>query len=185
MPLYLISHAAPLSTAQQDTLAAAITKIHTELFTAPALFVNVRFSEASQHVGYVGGKKGQVNSINAHVRHGPSRTAEMYDKLCLGVSKAWADAVSGVISLPNLFLFKVNWVSVCPVVSPTAVGYREKMLMDMSRFLKIKISGSSSIKISSLGIRASSTLYNSRCIRMRFFCFSNAVRRTGFTNWSY
>lgn len=99
MPLYLVSHAVDLTTNQQDTLATAITKLHTELFTAPALFVNVRFSAASQHVGYVGGKKGQVNSISAHVRHGPSRTPEMYDRLCIGVAKAWAETVSGTFLL--------------------------------------------------------------------------------------
>jgi len=93
MPLYLISHAVPLNNTQKDTLATEITKIHTTLFTTPSLFVNVRFTPADQHVGYVGGKKMQTNSISAHVRHGPARGKEMYDSLVRNVAKVWGTVV--------------------------------------------------------------------------------------------
>jgi len=93
MPLYLISHATPLSSSQKDTLASEITKVHTSLFTTPSLFVNVRFTPADQHVGYVGGKKIQTNSISAHVRHGPARGKEMYDSLVRKVSEVWGSVV--------------------------------------------------------------------------------------------
>jgi hypothetical protein len=93
MPLYLFSHAIDLSPEQQDKLAVSITKIHTELFTAPSLFVNVRFSPASQYTGYVGGKRSQVNTIQGHVRHGPSRTPAMYEKLTGSIAKLWREVV--------------------------------------------------------------------------------------------
>lgn len=94
MPLYEISHAVDLAPAQQDQIAEAITKIHTEMFTAPRLFVNVRFSPSSNFVGYVGGKKVSVNSIVGHVRHGPSRTPEMYEEVMSKIGKVWAEIVS-------------------------------------------------------------------------------------------
>jgi hypothetical protein len=103
MPLYLISHAIPLSSSQQDTLAAGITKTHTTLFTTPSLFVNVRFNPADQHVGYVGGKKTQTNSISAHVRHGPARGKEMYNKLVHNIAELWED----VVCFPH-FLFCIH-----------------------------------------------------------------------------
>ena len=56
MPLYVISHKDPISSSQRDELAAAITKIHTTLFTTPSFFVNVKFEDASEAPYYVGGK---------------------------------------------------------------------------------------------------------------------------------
>ena len=56
MPLYIISHKDPLNTSQRDELAAAITKIHTTVFTTPSLFVNVKFEDVSDASYYVGGK---------------------------------------------------------------------------------------------------------------------------------
>ena len=94
MPLYLISHATELSNEQQDNLAEGITSIHTNIFTAPSLFVNVRFSPASQYTGYVGGKRSQVNTIQGHVRHGPSRTPVMYEELTSKINELWGEVVS-------------------------------------------------------------------------------------------
>lgn len=56
MPFYIINHKDPISPPQRDELAATITKIHTTLFTAPSLFVNVKFEDLSQASYYVGGK---------------------------------------------------------------------------------------------------------------------------------
>lgn len=57
MPFYVISHKDPITSQQRDDLAAAITKIHTTLFTTPSLFVNVKFEESSAADYYVGGKR--------------------------------------------------------------------------------------------------------------------------------
>lgn len=57
MPFYQIEHAIPLSKPQRDALAASITTIHTRKFATPSLFVNVRFTDASRDVNYVGGKE--------------------------------------------------------------------------------------------------------------------------------
>lgn len=57
MPYYHVQHATPLSDEQQDKIAASITRIHTELFNAPAIFVNVEFTEHSKAKTYVAGKR--------------------------------------------------------------------------------------------------------------------------------
>lgn len=56
MPLYIIFHKDPITPSQRDELAAAITRIHTNLFSTPSLFVNVKFEDASGASYYVGGK---------------------------------------------------------------------------------------------------------------------------------
>ena len=55
MPLYIVSHYTPLSTSEKDALAWAITKSHTELFTTPSIFVNVKFQDIKDTSCYVGG----------------------------------------------------------------------------------------------------------------------------------
>jgi phenylpyruvate tautomerase PptA (4-oxalocrotonate tautomerase family) len=97
MPLYSISHATSLSDEQQDQLAEGITKIHTNLFAAPRLFVNVHFSPASDYKGYVGGKRKQANIIRGRVRHGPSRTPVMYEELMNSINKLWGEVVSACL----------------------------------------------------------------------------------------
>ncbi|KAL1645164.1 hypothetical protein SLS58_003869 [Diplodia intermedia] len=90
MPLYIVSHKDPLNTSQRDELAAAITKIHTTVFTTPSLFVNVKFEDVSDASYYVGGKPTRVNAIHAHVRPGASRPRSAYDELCRQLRRdAW------------------------------------------------------------------------------------------------
>ena len=111
MPLYTVQHSCPLSTPQQDELAAAITRLHTQKFTAPSLFVNVTFTDTSSQPTYVAGKRvctfipfkrplvpssstntisqTTKNSILAHVRHGPSRSQEDYNDLCKAIHEEW------------------------------------------------------------------------------------------------
>jgi hypothetical protein len=43
MPLYEIEHVCSINLDQQQAIADAIVKIHSEMFTTPSLFVNVRF----------------------------------------------------------------------------------------------------------------------------------------------
>ena len=57
MPLYEVEHITPLSVSQKHSLAKDITQIHSQLFTTPSLFVNVRFTDISRHDVYIGGKK--------------------------------------------------------------------------------------------------------------------------------
>ena len=57
MPMYEIEHACALSAEQQQSIAAAITKIHAEMFTTPSFFVNVRFKDTRVTPLYVAGKK--------------------------------------------------------------------------------------------------------------------------------
>lgn len=55
MPLYEISHAAPLNPSQKDALAEAITDIHSRAFQVPRMYINVFFTDASLQPTYVGG----------------------------------------------------------------------------------------------------------------------------------
>lgn len=57
MPLYEVEHSIPLSTPQKDAIAEAITVHHTQIFTAPRLFVNVKFIDVSKQDMYVAGRK--------------------------------------------------------------------------------------------------------------------------------
>lgn len=57
MPWYVVSLRDPIGSSERDELASAITKVHTNLFTTPSLFVNVRFEDASNVHHYVGGKR--------------------------------------------------------------------------------------------------------------------------------
>ena len=57
MPAYEIEHIIPLDDNQKDELAQAITRIHSELSTTPSLFVNVRFTNVSEHMFYIAGKR--------------------------------------------------------------------------------------------------------------------------------
>lgn len=106
MPAYDIEHICPLSDEQQDYLAEAITMIHSEKFSTPRLFVNVTFKEISTIRTYVGGKRRPNNRIIANVRHGPSRTQELYDEVCAEVSEAWKKIVgdSGEKELRAIFI---------------------------------------------------------------------------------
>lgn len=57
MPNYEIEHICPLTESQKDEIAEAITRIHTEQFKAPRLFVNCRFTNIKDHAVYVAGKR--------------------------------------------------------------------------------------------------------------------------------
>ena len=57
MPMYEVEHACVLTPSQKDDIAEAITKIHSEQFTAPRTFVNVRFTDISEQYTYVAGKR--------------------------------------------------------------------------------------------------------------------------------
>lgn len=89
MPLYEIQHICPLTPSQQDDLALAITRIHSTKFTTPKMFVNVKFTDATSHITYVGGKRRQGNHIIANVRAGPSRTQKDWDSLCHEIMSEW------------------------------------------------------------------------------------------------
>ena len=61
MPLYTIKHTTTLLPRQKDNLADAITSIHSGMFGAPRVFVNVHFDHVDAgeeaRVMYVGGKR--------------------------------------------------------------------------------------------------------------------------------
>ena len=93
MPYYEVRHDINLSMTQKDTLAAAITHIHSQKFTTIKNFVNVRFVDVSNTDTYVGGRRRPSNMIFAHVRTGPSRTQADWDALTAELNQAWNDIV--------------------------------------------------------------------------------------------
>ncbi|EME41110.1 hypothetical protein DOTSEDRAFT_37805 [Dothistroma septosporum NZE10] len=107
MPLYEIQHICPLTTAQQDELAIAITRIHSTKFTTPKMFVNVKFTDAKEHVTYIGGKRRQGNHILANVRVGPSRTQKDWDSLCAEIVGEW----NRIVPMPKVkrYLCTMEW----------------------------------------------------------------------------
>lgn len=98
MPIYDIQHIVPLTDAQQDELAEAITVIHSTKFKTPRMFVNVKYTDIADKVYYIGGKRRQGNHIIANVRVGPSRSQQEWDDLCLEIVKAW----DGIVPMPKV-----------------------------------------------------------------------------------
>lgn len=89
MPFYEIYHCCPLSISQQDELAAAITTIHANKFTALKNFVNVAFKDISTAPRYIAGKRQVSNQIFAWVRTGPTRTQDDWTDLIRQIEGAW------------------------------------------------------------------------------------------------
>ncbi|MCJ1235058.1 hypothetical protein MMC14_003022 [Varicellaria rhodocarpa] len=93
MPLYEVQHTVPFSAAQEDAIAKAITKVHTETFTVPRLLVNVRFTDTNFQPHYAAGEKRKVNLIIAYVRTNATRTETAYDHLCASINQSWESIV--------------------------------------------------------------------------------------------
>ncbi|KAJ6529785.1 hypothetical protein B0H19DRAFT_968122 [Mycena capillaripes] len=95
MPLYEVWHSYPLTEAQRADLAQRITAIHATVFTVPAAFVHVRFTNYATTEHYMGGKKrtGTMNLVIGNVRAGPSRTRDLYESLCRQIESAWTVSV--------------------------------------------------------------------------------------------
>ncbi|BCS27687.1 uncharacterized protein APUU_60735A [Aspergillus puulaauensis] len=94
MPFYQIEHATPLNKPQRDALATSITTIHTRKFATPSLFVNVRFTDASRDVNYVGGKECSINRITGYVRAGGNRSKKDFDDVALKILETWNSIVN-------------------------------------------------------------------------------------------
>lgn len=98
MPYYEVNHSVSLTEGQKDELASAITSIHSTKFTAPRLFVNVKFTDISQTPLYVGGHRKTKSHILAHVRTGPSRNRSTFNDLCTELTRAW----DSIVPLPKV-----------------------------------------------------------------------------------
>lgn len=97
MPFYEIQHSLILTPTQRTKLAKDLTTLHSTTFNAPSLFVNVRFvalNDPDEDYFYGGERRLGTNRIFAFVRSGPSRGAEILDKLGEEIEKVW-DGVVG------------------------------------------------------------------------------------------
>ncbi|KAI0123685.1 hypothetical protein BJ170DRAFT_598888 [Xylariales sp. AK1849] len=93
MPMYEVEHITALTDIQKDALALAITDIHSNKFTTPRLFVNVKFTDASKQDTYVAGKRRLSNRIVGRVRRGPTRTQQDFDSLSTDLHIAWSSII--------------------------------------------------------------------------------------------
>lgn len=87
MPLYNLACKQPLSEAQRDKVAKAITRCHCEQTAAPAKFVNVMFLDNYPL------PKGQDIAVLGGVRTGGNRTPESIERLRLAMRTAIAEAI--------------------------------------------------------------------------------------------
>jgi len=67
MPLFEVQHIVPLTNAQHDELAEAITQIHSAKFSTPRVAVNVKYTDVSKLVAYIAGKRRKGNHIITNV----------------------------------------------------------------------------------------------------------------------
>ncbi|KAF4969417.1 hypothetical protein FSARC_3347 [Fusarium sarcochroum] len=102
MPLYEISHAAPLTLSQKTSLAEVITDIHSNAFHVPRWYINVVFTDASLQQTFVGGRPRSTNRITARVRNGGSRSKEAFQGLCSDIDSAWRRIVHPEIDSSQL-----------------------------------------------------------------------------------
>lgn len=93
MPFYELNHSHPLTDAQKQSLAQAITAIHVKAFATPSMFVNVHFvkEDLAQGNFFIAGKREDKisNSIISYVRTSDSRTKADFDKVCSEIEDAW------------------------------------------------------------------------------------------------
>ncbi|KAG9234846.1 hypothetical protein BJ875DRAFT_530670 [Amylocarpus encephaloides] len=92
MPLFEISHVAPLIKAQKDEMALAITKLQCSKFGTPSLFVTVVFADTTGLETYVAGKPRQTNMIHVTFRDGAMHTQAQFDSLCIALQEIWSSA---------------------------------------------------------------------------------------------
>ncbi|KAM5372613.1 hypothetical protein ACJZ2D_007387 [Fusarium nematophilum] len=102
MPLYEVTHTAPLDSSQKDALAEAITEIHSRAFLVPRFYINVFFTDASHQPTYVGGRRRATNRITGRVRRGPTRTQDDFNALCTRINAAWRRIVHPDIPISRL-----------------------------------------------------------------------------------
>ncbi len=95
MPFYDIQYSFPLTSLQRQTLTEKITELHTTSFNTPSLFVNVRLAplKEDEYYFYGGERRINTNRIFAHVRGGPDRSNDVFDKLAEDIEKIWDEVV--------------------------------------------------------------------------------------------
>lgn len=88
MPLYDIEHVIPLTSSEQQSIATAITDLHSSRFTTPKWFVNVRFTDASSVTVFRGGVLRCYNRLIIRTRQG-GRDVATYNAHCRDIVSAW------------------------------------------------------------------------------------------------
>ncbi|KAK1955855.1 hypothetical protein LY78DRAFT_697507 [Colletotrichum sublineola] len=93
MPLYDVEYVTPLTYAQQEQLANALTTAHAKRFNTPRFFVNVRYTDVSSQSVFRGGVRRKYNRVILRTRAGSNRTNEVYLEHCRQVVEEWEKVV--------------------------------------------------------------------------------------------
>lgn len=135
MPYYELHHSHPLTDAQKQSLAQAITAIHVKAFSTPSMFVNVHFikEDLAQGNFFIAGKREDKNSntVLAYVRTADSRTKADFDKVCSEIEDAWYATVGKGSDSKNVehpYLSgepetRLHAVALLPIVTAREAGF--------------------------------------------------------------
>lgn len=93
MPLYDVEHVCPLTFAQQEQLANALTSLHVTRFSTPRFFINVRFTDVSSQIVFRGGVLRKYNRIIIRTRASEGRSNESYIEHCRNIVSEWEKIV--------------------------------------------------------------------------------------------
>ncbi|ATY62386.1 hypothetical protein A9K55_009236 [Cordyceps militaris] len=132
MPYYEITHSYPLTDAQRQALAQAITKIHVAAFHTPSMFINVRFiaEDLAKSHAFVAGVRvlKTSNSIISYVRTSPTRTKADFDKVAKAIEDAWYSTVGKGSSEQHPYLreapeTRLHALAMLPIVTAREAGF--------------------------------------------------------------
>jgi phenylpyruvate tautomerase PptA (4-oxalocrotonate tautomerase family) len=106
MPFYQFTvRAGGPSAARKAEIAAAVTRVHTEVTGAPAYYVNCSFVEVPEGSLFVAGDAVEAARMVGIIRQG--RSEEVKRRLLLGLAEAWSSAAGEPIDGLALFLHEV------------------------------------------------------------------------------
>ncbi|TQV91525.1 Tautomerase [Cordyceps javanica] len=133
MPYYEVHHSLPLSDAQRQELAQAITTVHVTAFNTPSMFVIVRFvaEDLAQGNVFVAGVREDKtsNSIISYVRTSPARTKADFDKVAQELEDAWYKIVgNGQKTSAHPYLSekpeaRLHAIGMLPIVTAREAGF--------------------------------------------------------------
>ncbi|KAM3453973.1 hypothetical protein MY4038_004681 [Beauveria bassiana] len=133
MPYYEVNHSLPLTDAQRQSLAQAITKIHATTFNTPTMFVNVRFVKEDLAQGnlFIAGVRETrtSNIIISYVRTSAARTKADFDQVAKELEDAWYDVVGkGAKTSEHPYLVedpetRLHAIGMLPIVTAREAGF--------------------------------------------------------------
>jgi len=135
MPFYEVQHSYPLTAAQRQSFAQAITRLHSTTFLTPSLFVNVVFhhlpptttADSAGPTYFLAGEPTRhhpqgPNRILAMVRTSPQRTKAAFDALAAEIEAAWYVTVNDADDQEDRPAKKMHFVVFYPMLAARENG---------------------------------------------------------------